>query len=104
MKLSLKFYRKLFRLFCLKRDERQRIEKMYHTLFSSRVKDIYDEYVEARHELSMWEAVAKSFRIGTPYELYNALQGLEPVDNITATQLLAIKRQCAAEFDTRRKQ
>ena len=100
MKLSLKFYRKLFRLFSLKKQEKAEIEKQFHTLLSSRTKTMYNEYVAVRHELSSWQSVARMYRIKSPYDLYKVLEGLhlQPDDYITEAQLKATGEQCAVQF------
>lgn len=103
MKLSLKLYRKLFRLFCLKRKEREEIEKTYHTLLSSRTKTMYNEYVGVQNELAQWQAVARMYRINNPYELYKALECLQPAEYITEAQLKAMDAQCAAQFSRSKK-
>ena len=101
MKFSLKLYKRLFRLFCLKRKEREEIEKTYHTLLSARTHAIYEEYVCVQNELAQWQAVSRMFRINNPYELYKALQCLQPADYITKAQLKAMEMQCAAQFSRR---
>lgn len=105
MKLSLKLYRKLFRLFCLKRFERERIEKMYQAQLSLRTKNMYDEYVLAYHELTQWQAVARMYRIHNPYDLYKMLEDLhlQPADYLTEANLKAMEVQCAAELSERSK-
>ena len=105
MKLSLKLYKRLFRLFSLKKQEKAEIEKTYHTLLSSRPKTMYNEYAAVRHELASWEAVARMYRIKSPYDLYKALKGLhlQPDDYITEVYLKATVAQCAADQSTRSK-
>lgn len=101
MKISLKFYRKLFRLFCLKKQEKAEIEKMFHVELQSRTRAIYQEYVGVFHELTQWQAVARMYRIKNPYELYQAIKYLQPEDYITEAELKAMEIQGAAQFSRR---
>lgn len=101
MKLSLKLYRKLFRIFCLKRDERDELEKRFHVELQAATKSMYDEFVVVWHELTQWQAVARMFRINNPYELYQVIKYRQPEDYITESQLKALEARCAAQFARR---
>lgn len=101
MKLSLKFYRKLFRLFCLKKQEKAEIEKKFHVELMARTHSMYNEYVSVQNELVQWQAVARMYRIKNPYELYQAIKYLQPEDYITEAQLKAMEARCAAEQSER---
>lgn len=101
MKLSLKLFRRIARLFSLKRREREEIEKKFHVELMARTHSMYNEYVCVQNELAQWQAVARMFRINNPYELYKALQCLQPDDYITEAQLKALEARCAAEFSRR---
>lgn len=101
MKLSLKLFRRIARLFSLKRMEREELEKKFHVELMARTHAIYQEYVGVFHELTQWQAVARMYRIKNPYELYQAIKYLQPEDYITETELKAMEIQCAAQFSRR---
>ena len=75
MKKILKLYKMLYRLLRLKAHQREEIEQRDRNIFLKEFSRLYDEYFETKTKLNHYEAVAKSFCIENPLQLYNVLNG-----------------------------
>lgn len=79
MKKILKLYKMFYRLLRLKASQRKEIEQLYKNIYLIEFKKLYEEYFEVQTKLNHYEAVAKSFCIENPLQLFNVLNGAEEI-------------------------
>lgn len=92
MKKLLKLYKMFYRLLRLKAWQRREIE-IHNRSATVRILDsAYNEYFAVKTELNDYKKVMLQYRINSPLELLNVLEGDTPiVCNGSKTELLALK-------------
>lgn len=93
-----RIYRKLYRLFGLKSEQRREIQERIVSAYRGAVKGFSDEIYHLRYRLKEYELVMGQHGILNPYELYRALEGSSVREDLTRSEFVALRSRLEQQY------
>lgn len=93
-----RLYRKMYRLFGLKSEQRRDIQERMVSAYRGLVNGLTDEVYRLRYRLKEYELVMSQHNIGNPYELFRALEGTPLKEGMTRTEFVALRSRLEPQY------